>query len=218
MAIVKNSIVLQDATGTIGEFVIKNFRGKKVLGKKPPKHKVSKSKAAVAGRSNLASTVLISKNINSFAPLKDIWAISDIEASSPYQKMMSINLKKVSNGLLTTSNLITPGGIPLKLNSAVVQNNILELNFNFPVVDNIRFPANLFLFLHFNNYNGTLLKINSEIAEAAPGGNYNENIPIEGELKKAFKADANPIIYIAVVGAIAHKKKEYWTETASAQI
>ncbi|HSD64978.1 MAG TPA: hypothetical protein VLB50_14340 [Ignavibacteriaceae bacterium] len=218
MAILKNSIVLQNATGSLGEFFIKNFRGKKILAKKSFNRKISRSAAAVNGRSNFAASVLISKTINKQPVLKEIWKVANIEASSPYQKMMAYNSKRTDNGTLTTSNGITPGGIPLTINSVSVQNYILDLSFNLPTENYITFPAQVFVFLYFKNSREPMFALNNKITEASPDANYTMNFQLDDEMRKAFKKDVNPLIYVAAAGSTLHKKKEYWSETAAFQL
>ena len=71
MAIIKNSVVLENATGSLGDFYIKEFRGKKILGKKTSSYRASKSAPAVKGRNNFAAAVSISSVANSQPALKE---------------------------------------------------------------------------------------------------------------------------------------------------
>jgi len=218
MAIIKNSIVLQNATGTLGEFFVKNFRGQKILARKPFQRKKSHSKAAVNGRNNFAATVLISKTINKQPVLKEVWKFANVEASSPYQKMMAYNAKRVDNGILTTSNVITPGGIPITLNSASIQDNFLNLDFTLPANDYIIFPAHLYVFLYFNEYNSSMFVLNYKMFEPSPVENYTINFGLDDNIMKALKKDARPVIYIAAIGSVSNKNVEYCSETAAVQL
>ncbi len=218
MAIIKNSIVLQNATGTLGEFFVKNFRGKKILARKSFQRKKSHSKAAVNGRNNFAATVLISKTINKQPVLKEVWKFANVEASSPYQKMMAYNAKRVDNGKLTTSNRITPGGIPLTLNSASIQDNFLNLDFTLPADDYIVFPAHIYAFLNVNDDNSPMFVLKDNISEPSPAANYTINFVLDDKIRKALEKDAKPVIYVAAVGSVSNKKAEYWSETAAVQL
>ncbi len=217
MAIIKNSVVLQNASGSLGEFYVRTFRGKKLLVRKPFKRKVSHSPAAVKERKNFAASVLMSKTINRQPVLKELWKIADIKASSPYQKMMAFNTKRSDNGYLTTSNGITPGGIRLVINSALVEDNYLNLNFNLPTVDNIIFPAKLFAFMYFKKLN-VLFALSDDLQDPSPDASYTLNISLDTESRKALKKDVNPLIYVAVVGSTQFKEKEYWSGTAVTQL
>ena len=132
--------------------------------------------------------------------------------------MMTINGKRASAGSLTTKNVITPEGLPLTLSSASFQSSNLKLNFNLPAIDNIQFPAKIFVLFYFNNYNKSVFMIDSELEEPSPDGSYAKNIILGAALKNAIKADAKPIVYLAVAGSNTHKKKEFWTSTAAVQL
>ncbi|HSD64923.1 MAG TPA: hypothetical protein VLB50_14065 [Ignavibacteriaceae bacterium] len=218
MAILNNSIVLQNATGTIGNFYVRKFRGKKILVTRNPVHRKSKSAAAVKGRNNFSAVISLAVEANKVTEIKDIWKTANVEGSSPFQRMIKNNLKRVNNGVLTPSNIITPDGLPLTINSISVENNILKLGFNLPSIVNIHFPANLFILFFFNKYDRPVFSMNSKIDEPSADGTYNKNITISEPIKKAFKVDSNPIIYVAAAGSTLLKKKEYWTKTAAMQL
>lgn len=218
MAIIKNSIVLQNATGTLGEFFVKDFRGRKILARKSFQRKKSNSDAAVKGRTNFAATVLISKTVNKQPVLKELWKFARVDASSPFQKMMAYNGKRVNNGMLTRSNGITPGGIPLSLNSASVQDNSLNLDFTLPPDDYIIFPAHIYAFLYFDHYESPMFALKNKISEASPDANYTINFALDDKIRKALEKDAKPVIYAAVVGSVTNREAEYWSATAVVQL
>ncbi len=218
MAILKNSILLENATGSVGNFIVKNFRDKKVLSSKRTSHKISQSKLAVRGRKNFASAVSLSSTINANPALKEIWKLAKVNGSSPFQKMMSRNAKKVKDGFLTVSNAITPEGLPLKLSSASVQNGVLRISCFLPTTGNIHFPAKVFVILYFNKYEGAVLPIYSEITEASQDGSYSLDFIPDKEIKKALNSDPSPVIYLALAGSSVYKKKVFWTSTAAVSL
>lgn len=218
MATLKKSLLFEKASGKVGQFVIKNFRGKKVLIQKPSKYKMSRSAKAVDARNNFAATVCISKAANSISAIKEIWRAAKTEGSSPFQKMMSYNGTKVNKGHLTISNAITPKGLHLKLNEVSLQNNHLNLDFSSPEAGEIEFPVKMFSCLYFDKYFGSIMKVEKEIGEPSPDGDYTISLSLDVNLKKALEADPNPIVYTALAGTVAYKKKIYWTGTVAAQL
>jgi len=218
MATLKKSLLFENASGKVGQFVIKNFRGKKVLITRPSKFKMSRSAKAAGARKNFAATVIISKAANSIPAVKEIWRGAKTEGSSPFQKMMSYNGMKVNKGQLTLSNTITPKGLYLKLNSVSIQNNWLNFDFSFPEAADVKFPVRMFACLYFQKYFRSVLNLETEIVAPSPDGNYNISVSLNVNFTTALKADPNPIIYLALAGAVVFKRKLYWTDTAAVQL
>ena len=218
MATLKKSLLFENASGKVGQFVIKNFRGKKVLITRPSKIKISRTAKAVSARKNFAATVIISKAANSIPIIKEIWRSAKTEGSSPFQKLMSYNGQKVNKGQLTLSNIITPAGLYLKLNSVSFQNNKLNFDYSFPEAADQKFPLKMFACLYFQKYFRKVLTLENEIAEPSPDGNYIISVSLDVNFTRALNADPHPIIYLALAGAVAFKKKFYWTDTAAVQL
>ncbi|HKB86352.1 MAG TPA: hypothetical protein VKD08_09300 [Ignavibacteriaceae bacterium] len=210
------SSILGALKGRIGNYILRIRYGKQIAYLRPLKHRTSKSTAAKRARSNFASTVAIAKSANAQPRLKEIWKNAKVPGVNSYQRLIKNNAKRVSNGLLTTSNKITPDGLPLKLNSAAVENNKFFLSFDCPPGPDISFPAFLSIFLYFGKESGTIIPLSREISEPSPGGIYNFEALLDSNIKRLLSKDPSPIVYIALAGGTAYKKKVYWTSTASA--
>ena len=65
MAVVKNSILLDNARGKLGDFVLKKTKNRTILAIMPRTYTASKSVAAVRGRSNFAAAISLAKSVNS---------------------------------------------------------------------------------------------------------------------------------------------------------
>jgi len=214
MAIIVSSVIGK-LKGRSGEFVFRNEQGKNIMSLFPKTINVSKTPQALRARSNFAVTIKLAKSINSSPVLKEIWTLAKIEGYNSFQKIIKNNVKLAKNGSATASNKITPEGLPLRFVSALVREGILKVNFGLSSVENIQFPARVFVFLYFDKFDRSVFKINSEIADPSPEGSYTLDINLTDGIKKALKVDANPIVYMAAAGSKPYKKKIYWTATAS---
>ncbi len=217
MAQVASSII-GGLRGRIGNYILRIRYGKQFAYLRPLKHRASKSAAAKRARRNFASTVALARSANAVPKLKEIWKNAKVPGINSYQRLIKNNAKLVSDGLLTTSNKITPEGLPLKLNSASVENKKLFLSFDCPLSPDISFPASLSVFLYFGKESGTIIPLSREISEPSPGGTYNLEALLDSNFKRLFSKDPSPIVYIALAGGTAYKKKVYWTSTASAKL
>ena len=214
MAIIVSSVVGK-LKGRSGDFVFRNEKGKNIMSLFPKTMKVSKTPQALRARSDFAVTIKLAKSINSLSVLKEIWTLAKVEGYNSFQKIIKQNLRLVKNGSATASNKITPEGLPLSISSALIQDDTLKININLPSVENIQFPARVFIFLYFDNYDRSVIRLYSQIAEHLPEGSYCLDITLNDNIKNALIVDANPIIYVAVAGTKVYKKKIYWTITAS---
>lgn len=217
MAIIVSSVIGK-LKGRSGEFTFRNEQGKNIMSLFPKTINVSKTPQALRARSNFAVTIKLAKSINSSPALKEIWTIAKIEGYNSFQKIIRNNVKLAKNGSATASNKITPEGLPLGFVSALVRDGILKVNFVMPSVENIQYPARVFVFLYFDKYDKSVFKINSELAEPSPEGSYALDINLTDSIKNALTVDANPITYIAVAGSKPYKKKIYWTGTAAKEM
>jgi len=217
MASVRSSVI-GIPSGKIGNIIIRIRNGKPFYYSIPENFKMSNSAAAVRGRKNFASSQALAKLANASPKLQEIWKNAKVPGTSPYHRLMKNNGKLVSGGFLTTSNKITPEGLPLKLNSAAVENKKLMISFDCPASPDLSFPATLSIYIYFGGNANTIIPIYREITEPAPGGIYNIEAAIDSNTKKLLSKDPSPIIYIALAGGTASKKKVYWTSTASARL
>ena len=213
-----NSSVLGIPSGKIGNVIVRIRNGKPYYYSVPANFRISKSKAAVRGRKNFATTIALAKTANSTPMLKEIWKNANVPGVNSYQRLIKYNAKRVSDGLLTISNKITPEGLPLKLNSAAVENKKLTLSFECPSSPDLSFPATLQIFLYFGNESGTIIRLFKEISEPAAGGNYTQAIELDAQSRKLLTKDPSPVIFIALAGEMQNRKKVYWTSTASVKL
>jgi hypothetical protein len=217
MTVIKSS-VLGKLKGRAGNFNFRNEKGKNIMSVRPPKVNVSQSSQAKRARKDFAAAVNISKAVNAVPELKAIWNNEKIKARNSYQKLMKINLGAVKDSRATILNRITPEGIFLVLNSVIINNNKINLDFSIPSPGNIEFPAGLFILLYLNNNESSVFLIRSDIEEPAPDGLYHKTITMEEETTDALKIDPRPIIYFAVAGAGKTGRKKYWTTTEAKQL
>lgn len=132
-----------------------------------------------------------------------------------FQKIVKHNAKLVLEGSLTTSNIITPVGLDLILVSALVQNNILNVQFRLPENADINFPAEFYVFLFFKEYHKTILSMIDKLEIPSPDRYYNRNIKMNSNIISALEEDTHPIVYLALAGLPSSCKHTYWTSTVS---
>ncbi len=212
------SSVIGIPSGKVGNVIIRIRNGKPFYYSLPANFKASKSKAAVRVRRNFAATVVIAKTANDTPELQEIWKNAKVPGTNSYQRLIKNNVKLVKDGLLTTSNKITPEGLPLILNSAAVENKKLNLSFNCPSNPDLSFPATLFVFIYFGNESGTIIPLFKKISEPASGGNYTQEIALDSMSRKLLTKDPSPVVFIALAGGMQNKKKVYWTSTVSVKL
>ncbi len=124
MAILKGGL-LQGAKGKLGNLVIRNVKGKKVVTVRPSKYKKTKSKKAKYVRSRFSIAVEFSKYINSIPILKEVWSNAEIKNSSAFNMIEKFNIKQVNDDAPSLQNIITP---PMHINENIC-------NFPFKSVD-----------------------------------------------------------------------------------
>ena len=217
MAEVKSSVI-GELSGRIENFIYRNRYGKVIAYHRPVNQKVSKSQKAVTARKNFASLVALAKTVNSVPKLKEVWRSAKVEGTSAYHRLIRNNARLVYNGLLTTENKITPEGLPIRLISAEIENKILYLSLECPVSPDLTFPAMMYIHLYFGNASGSIALLFKEISEPKPGGVYNLELSLEGSIKKLLSKDPAPVVYAALAGGTAYKKKVYWTSTVSSHL
>ncbi len=214
MAEVKSSVI-GDLSGRIENFIYRNRYGKVIAYARPLNQKISKSQQAVTARKNFAAVVNLAKTVNSVLKLKEVWRSAKVEGTSAYHRLIRNNAKLVNNGLLTTEIKITPEGLPIRLISAEIENKILYLSLECPQSPDLTFPAMMYVHLYFGKASGTMIPLFKEIPEPKPDGIYNLELSLEGSTKKLLSKDPAPVVYAALAGGTAYKKKVYWTSTVS---
>ncbi len=128
MGIVKKN-VLGDISGTVGDKVYKVRNGKQVVSRKPESVKISQSPKAKANMNKFGLTVVLASFVNAVPELKEVWTAAKVKGSNSYQKLISNNAKLTGEGRLTIDNIITPPGVPAKIEKAALDRESLSLTF-----------------------------------------------------------------------------------------
>jgi hypothetical protein len=213
MAELKSSVI-GELSGTVANIIFRNRNGKTVAYSRSGNHKSSRSLKAKKAQSNFAVTVKLAKSVNSVPALKEIWTASKLPGVNSFQKLIKNNSRRVSQGSLTVSNIITPPGQFLKLNSASVDNNILYLSFECPECAYVSFPAHLFVYIYFGKEGTIIIPLVTTIEKPEPDGIYNLELALDNRIKRLLSKDPSPLIYLALKGGTSYKNKKYWTTTA----
>ena len=156
MARVKNPI-LGSYSGRMGNIVYRVINGNTYVSVRPLKYKPSKSVAAKRVKNNFSAVVNLARSVNAVPALKNVWKTSETEGYSPYHKLIRNNIALISEGNLTTGNIITPEGLDLELSSLSIQKNNLNAGFTFQENANVKFPLELHCFFYFKDYNKRIL-------------------------------------------------------------
>ncbi len=212
------SPVIGEPSGRIENVIYRRRYGKTIAYSRPKNQKFSKSRKAVGARNDFAAAVTLAKSVNDVPKLKEVWRSAKVPGTSAYHRLIKNNAKSVSNGFLTTSNKITPEGLPLRLISAEIENKILYLSLECPESPDLTFPAMIYVHLYFGKASGTMIPLFKEIPEPKPDGIYNLELSLEGSTKKLLSKDPAPVVYAALAGGTAYKKKVYWTSTVSSHL
>ncbi len=134
--------------------------------------------------------------------------------SNSYHKIIRSNSKLVDTETLTRYNKITPVGLELWLETAVAKNDKLNVTISFPSVKT-GMPATLCMVFYFER--DKIFAQREVIKEEAKDDIYSLNIPLSSEIKKAFKTNKKPLVYLAVTG-VPVKRKVFWTSTIVEQL
>jgi hypothetical protein len=121
--------VLGRASGKVGDLVFRNVNGKVFITSHIGSNKISKSPACVNNRFRFAAAVKFAKAVNKLPGLKSVWTKSRIKGGNGYSKIISKNIKSVSNNLITTSNVITPSGFSLTIKDVSLSKTKVSLSF-----------------------------------------------------------------------------------------
>ena len=138
---------LSGLAGTV-EFFMKD--GKTYFKAHAKKHKKSRSKKAVSGRSNFASVVKMAREINKQGILKEVWSHSSLPGRNGFQKLIKYNMPLAYDGNLTIKNFFTPKGKDLSIKEFLIEGEIVSLTLD--VYGLIKPPLILHLFYYW--YNG----------------------------------------------------------------
>ena len=214
----RKSSAIGDLHGRVENIVFRTRNGKNIAYARPVNQKIPDSQKAKNTRQNFAAANSFSSFVNSAPALQTVWSVAKVRGSNAYQRMVSMNTRLARNGSLTTSNVITPPGQLLKLNSVSIEDKMILLSFLCPGNAYISFPASLFVYLYFGKSDGSIAPLMVEVPEPEPDGVYEINVVPDVETKRLLGKDPSPIVYVAIAGGKAYKKRVYWTSTAGAEI
>ena len=217
---------LSGLAGTV-EFFVKD--GKTYFKAHAKKHKKSRSKAAVSGRSNFASVVKMAREINKVSVLKEVWSHSSLPGRNGYQKLIKYNMPLAYDGNLTIKNFYTPKGKELSIKEFLIEGEIVSLTLD--VYGLIKPPIILHVYYYLYNrkerdsseFESTYAHIkisqdNADQMRKKGESKYTIMWKLEGDLWKQFLKYKDVVILLAVTGtpSIAHRKS--WTNTVGFDI
>ena len=217
---------LSGPAGTV-EFFIKD--GKTYFKAHAKKHKKSRSKAAVSGRSNFASVVKMAKEINEAGVLKEVWSHSSLPGRNGYQKLIKYNMPLAYDGNLTIKNYFTPKGQKLSIQELLIEGEIVSLTFD--VYGLIKPPLILHLFYYlYNRKERSSSEFESTYAHIKISKDDADKIRKKGESKycimwkltgsiwEQFLKYKDVVILLAVTGTPSIANRKYWTSTVGFDI
>ncbi len=212
MALINNSI-LGDVTGKMGSKVFRKMHGKTFVSERPLNYRSAETPVARKARNSFGMSVKLAKILNVDPTLNEVWTAANIDGVNSNQRIIKHNIKLFNGGLLTPRNKLTPEGLFLKVDSASIQNQTINLTLDCPAENNLNFPAVLFILFYFEKVNKSLALTRSSIPESSPGGIYELDINPSSYILRLLKEESEPMLFIALVSETAGKKKPYWTNT-----
>lgn len=208
---------LGEAAGKMGDVVFRQMNGKTFASLRPDKYKPTKSAKLKTARKNFAVTIGFAKNINALPALREIWRVAKLPGKLPFNRIVKSNRAYAADGVLTKRNIITPEGLFFDVNSISIKDKVLDISFSLPADYKLQYQLRLFLFFYFKESRKIILSQSVNIEEVNMGEDFNLNIPLDSEIKKALGKDPEPILYAALSGSPV-RRKIYWTSTAAIEI
>ncbi len=209
-----NKALLGEVSGKIGDLVFRKMNGKRFVSVRPKKYKPTKSIKLKKARSKFGTVVKFAVTTNSVPELKEVWKLSREKGSNSYHKIIKANSRLFNTETLTPYNKITPAGLELKLESASIKSNKLDVTISFPSVKT-GLPAALCMVFYFGK--DKFFAQTENIEEAEENDIYSLSISLNTGIRKALKTKTNFLLYAAVAGK-AVKKKVFWTSTTAIEL
>ena len=213
-----NNSVLGEVSGKLGNKVFRKMYGKTVVSERPLHYKAAKTPAARKVRKSFGMSVKLAKTLIADPTLNEIWTAANIEGVNSNQRIIKHNIRLFDGGSLTPRNIMSPGGLFLKVDSASYENQNIHLTMNCPAENNLNFPADLFILYYFEKENKSLVLTKTTIQESAAGGIYELAINPGKYISRLLDEGSEPMLLVALVSKTASKKKPYWTNTDSVNI
>jgi hypothetical protein len=216
-------------SGLAGTIEFSTIDGKTYFKAHAKKHKKSRSKEAVSGRSNFASVVKMATEINGVSVLKEVWSHSSLPGRNGYQKLIKYNMPLAYDGNLTIKNFYTPKGKDLRINEFQIEGEIVS--FTMDVYGLIKPPIILHLFYYWYNrkerdsseFESTYAFINISQDDADKlrkkgESKYSIMFKLGGDIWKQFQKYKDVVILLAVTGTSSIANRKYWTNTTGFDI
>jgi exonuclease III len=121
--------VLGRASGKVGDIVFRYVNGKVFITSHKGTNKISKSTNCVNNRLRFSTVILFAKTVNKLPDLKYIWAKSRTKGGTGYSKIISKNIKSISQNNITTTNVISPSGFFVTVKDVALTNTTVSLSF-----------------------------------------------------------------------------------------
>jgi len=224
---IRKSNPLGKISGTYGKTVTRIRNGKEVVYVLPGKIKASQSKAAKAGRKKFGLSVSFAKFVNSVPALSAVWSYANISGTNAYQKLIKHNARLTGADSLTVKNIITPKGIPLKLQDFSFNNGTFYFSVNTPdnnITDDKLFPARIYSVLYFYDPKNKKRKsfefhlLTQEIEELSSSHNLEFHLSLNSLQSKAAGLYNKCIIYSAILFPKAKDGNLVWSGTIAKQV
>ena len=119
MAILKGNTI-GNLSGKLGNLSARTRSNRTILSARPSSFNVNYSPEVVEVRQKFAVTINLSKNIFSLATLAAIWEIVKMPGISAFNTIVKKNVNYSSKDKPTESNIITPGGFGLPVETVAV--------------------------------------------------------------------------------------------------
>ncbi len=126
--------------GKSGNYVYRIINGIPFASLRPEKYNASQSDSAKANRGRFGTSIQFAKYINSIPELSQIWKFSKIKGNTSFNKLVKYNIKSIHDGLLTTSNIITPNLATHFANTKIISFDGITIKFNISLNNNTKAP------------------------------------------------------------------------------
>ena len=126
MALVKGN-VLGNLSGRLGNLSARTIDGRTILGARPESFNASQGAASIAVRNRFAVTANFVRNLISLPALYEIWKKVKTSGISVYNFSFKTNFSYSAVDKPTLQNIITPGGFPFPVDTAVLDADNLEV-------------------------------------------------------------------------------------------
>lgn len=219
--------ILGEIRGRLNNMVFKKLNGKTIISNRPRKYKIKPvGKPTVKDKFSYTAKLAGTVNRNPF--LRCIWDSVNIEASSPYHKILKINLGLSSLEKLTVKNIITPPGDIVKPDSIRFEMECITIAYSSKVIESFHGSLNnlslhALLFFYGPLVNGKREhKLIPALTGDIDGSKQGIDVfKIKNGIDIIHQATRfnNCIIYIALVIRKNPERKEFkWTSTYCVEI